>query len=435
MRRTLTTLGVLSASLVATSLVAPHAASVGLDHQSRTAVRAAPAAKPKTFEPDVGVTFNEPTVRGSRKLILDQIINSIRATDAGEQIRVATWYFDNQAASDALIEAAARGVKVQVVVSGHVFTDTWNAVRRALNQDDSDDTFAVKCRGGCRSRTHNMHSKLYMFSRVGTKDHITMVSSSNLTDAAGLRQWNDLLTTGSTRVYDFLARIFDQYTRDKSLRDPFEVKTLGDYRVWVYPVGRRNPQADQLEKVRCHGATGNTGTRDGRTRIRVAVAGWFDSYGQAIADRLRRLSDQGCDVKVVTTLAGRGVNQTLKAPGGRGPVPIRELSWDPDRDGIPNRYLHSKSMAISGVFGDDTSASVVLTGSPNWSTRAAHSEEIWVRLVERPGITRRYLARVDQLFRSPFSSGRVATPADLRQALAAHARVSGQRYPDWLELD
>jgi phosphatidylserine/phosphatidylglycerophosphate/cardiolipin synthase-like enzyme len=262
-----------------------------------------------------------------------------------------------------------------------------------------------------------------------------MISSSNLTDAAGFKQWNDLLTTGSGEVYDFLAPIYDQYTRDRAVKDPFQVKTVGDYRVWVYPVGDRNPQASQLRKVRCHGATGGTGTSDGRTRIRVAVAGWFDAYGQEIADELRRLWDRGCDVKVVTTLAGRGVNQTLKARTGRGPVPIRQLSFDNNGDGVPDRYLHQKSMAVSGVFGSDTSASVVMTGSPNWSSRASRSEELWVRVLDRPGMTRRYLDRVDNLYRSRFSSPRLLTRDDLRQALAVHARVTGQAHPEWLELD
>jgi hypothetical protein len=237
------------------------------------------------------------------------------------------------------------------------------------------------------------------------------------------------------QVVEGLRPAFDEYAKDKPVPEPSEVRTLGDYRVWVYPVDGTNPQADQLEKVRCHGATGGTGTRDGRTRIRIAVAGWFDTYGQEIADRLRVLWDRGCDVRIVTTLAGRGVNQTLKAGTGRGPVPIRQLAWDANGDGIPDKYLHQKSMAISGVFGADTSASVVFTGSPNWSSRAARSEETWVRIVDRPKMTRRYLSHVDQLFRSPFSSARLLTPAQLQRSLVRHARVSGQRYPAWLELD
>jgi phosphatidylserine/phosphatidylglycerophosphate/cardiolipin synthase-like enzyme len=174
----------------------------------------------------------------------------------------------------------------------------------------------------------------------------------------------------------------------------------------------------------------------------VTVAGWFDSYGEDIAKRLRHLWDRGCDVKVVTTLAGRGVNRALKARYGRGPVPQRELSWDRNYDGVPDRYLHQKSIAISGVYDGDTSASVVFTGSPNWSARAARSEEVWMR-VFGPGITQAYLARADRLYNSPYSSARSTTRAELQRRLAAHARTtSGETggtgkvaLPGWLELD
>jgi phosphatidylserine/phosphatidylglycerophosphate/cardiolipin synthase-like enzyme len=191
----------------------------------------------------------------------------------------------------------------------------------------------------------------------------------------------------------------------------------------VFPVDGENPQVNQLRRVKCHGATGAAGTRDGRTKIRVSVAGWFDSYGQAIANQLRRLWDRGCDVKVVTTLAGRGVNQTLKASSGRGPVPIRQLSRDLNGDGVPDRYLHQKSMAISGVFGGDTSAYAVFTGSPNWSSRAAGSDEIWVRVLGRAGITRAYLRHFAHLFAAS-TSGRLTTPGELQRALARQPRVS-----------
>jgi hypothetical protein len=77
---------------------------------------------------------------------------------------------------------------------------------------------------------------------------------------------------------------------------------------------------------------------------------------------------------------------------------------------------------------------VVLTGSPNWSTRAARSEEIWLRLLDRPGTTARYLRHARDLFRSPYASRRVLTPTQLQRSLA-HARGTGQPVPSWLELD
>src|SRR3712207_4168501 len=160
-----------------------------------------------------------------------------------------------------------------------------------------------------------MHSKFYMFSRVHKSRHITMIGSANLTTPAGNRQWNDLVTTKSEKVYRYLAKVFKQYRKDKIRTSPYQVKTLGDYRIWIYPVGDRNPQLNQLEKVRCKGATGRTGTH-GRTKSRIAVAGWFDDYGADIAKRIRKLWDHGCDIRIVTTLTGRGVNRALRDGSG-----------------------------------------------------------------------------------------------------------------------
>jgi phosphatidylserine/phosphatidylglycerophosphate/cardiolipin synthase-like enzyme len=265
-----------------------------------------------------------------------------------------------------------------------------------------------------------------------------MVGSANLTTPAGNRQWNDLVTTRIKSVYRYMTDVFRQYAKDKSVKHPFETATRGDFRFWIYPVGTRNPQLTQLEKVRCKGATGGTGVH-GRTKVRVAVAGWFDAYGERIAKRLRHMWDHGCDVRVVTTLAGRGVNRALGATYGRGPVPQRELSWDRNYDGIPDRYLHQKSVAISGVYAGDHSASVVFTGSPNWSARAARSEEVWMRVLGRKAFTRHYMTRVDRLYSSPLSTARRTTPAQLQRAVAAHARTRGVTgevtLPEWLELD
>ncbi len=441
MRAARTSVGGLLLSLLVTPLLLPEGAAGAPVGTAAPAAVAGPAAraaeKPakKKYVPSSGVTFNDPMRFGGRRTILSKVVRSIEETPEGEKIRIATWNFDDRPAALALLAAKKRGVKVQVVVSGAVANPNWRRLRVGLNRNKDDKSFAVQCTGGCRSRVRIMHSKLYMFSRIHRAEHISMFGSSNLTTPAGNRQWNDLVTTKSERVYDYLARIFDEYTKDKSLKTPYEARTIGDTRIWVYPLGDRNPQVKQLKKVSCKGATGRTGNAAGRTKIRIAVAGWFDSYGGEIAQRLRKLWDKGCDIRIVTTLAGRGVNQTLRQGYGRGPVPIQELTVDRNVDGIPERYLHQKSIAISGVFGNDTSASVVLTGSPNWSTRAARSEELWFRLKDRPGTTQRYIRHVERLYASPISSRELLTPADLQRGLTARRVAGGGGLPDWLELD
>jgi hypothetical protein len=429
MRRTPAVLGLL-VSLCATLLVVPGVVAPG------AATAAGAGGTQPTFEPAFGATFNDPSTPKTGRLILRQVVKSVEATEPGEMVRLSTWSYGDAPTTAALTAAAARGVAVQVIISVVAGAESWDALRTALNKDDDPNTFAMQCSGGCRSRSKIMHEKYVLFSRVGTHENVSMITSSNMTGAARHRQWNDLLTTHSSRMYEFLGKVFDESAKDTPVKDPSRVAMFGHFRVWAFPAkDGANPQLAQLEKVRCHGATQGTGTRDGRTKIRISVAAWFDSYGQAVADRLRLLWDRGCDIRIVTTRAGGGIVRTLRAGDGRGPVPIRRLAYDHNGDGVPERYLHQKSMAISGVFAQDTSASVVLTGSPNWSTRPARSEEILVRTLDRPGLTRRYLQRVNSLFTSDESSDDLLTRAQLDRALARHARVSGTRVPVWLELD
>ena len=156
---------------------------------------------------------------------------------------------------------------------------------------------------------------------------------------------------------------------------------------------------------------------------------------------MRQLWDQGCDVKIITTLAGRGVNQTLKNPRGRGPVPIRQVTYDSNQDGVPERYLHMKNFAVSGVFAGDTSADVVLTGSPNWSSRAQRSDEILIRTIKSRKLARQYIANTNRLFNGPWSHLRTA-PSQKMLARGAAANGTGipnlrtgENVPEWFELN
>ena len=235
-----------------------------------------------------------------------------------------------------------------------------------------------------------------------------MFGSTNLATPAGYRQWIDLVTTDQASLYDYWVQKFDEFAADEALPSPYEVRSFPPYRSTLFPAAPLNPVVDELQRVRCTGATGGTGNAAHRTVIRIAIAGWFDAYGSDIAKRLRQMWDRGCDLKIVTTLAGRGVNRIMRASGGRGPVPMREVTLDTNHDAIPEKYLHLKSLSISGVYAGDTSASVIFTGSPNWSERAQRSDELWVRILDRPGMVRQYRDHVNMLYAKRFAHTRAA---------------------------
>jgi len=368
---------------------------------------AATAPRAGGFTPAEGVLFSNPVGRAPRQ-ILTHVIQTIRSTPPGEKIRIAVWNFDDRPTADALVKAFQRGVTVQLVVAGSVDSASFRSVAAVLNERPHDVSFALKCRGACRSSRKVMHSKIFLFSRAGRARNISMFGSSNLTTPAGNRQWNDLVTVSNQALYDFFTQTFIEYALDTPVDRPYVREDVGRYRVYLYPSGPdENPVFDELGHVECTGALGMPGAR---TRIRIAVAGWFDAYGERIARRVRSLWEQGCDVKIITTLAGRGVNRTLKSARGRGPVPIRQLEEDRNGDGTAERYLHMKAIAITGVFDGDPRAKVVITGSPNWSTTASTSDEVLVRMTKTGGLAATYQRWIDQLYGSPSSHLRGAAP-------------------------
>ena len=262
-------------------------------------------------------------IDGRNRNILARVIIAIRNTAKDEYIRVVVWNYDDRAVTNALLAADRRGVHVQIVVAGSVENPNWARTRAQLNARKDDQSFAVKCKGGCRSRTKVMHAKYVLFSRVHKAKNVSMFGSFNLTTPAGNRQWNDMVTTRNQGLYTALEETFNEYAQDKIINAPYEETDLGKYKVTLFPAFNRNPILDELKKVECQGATGGAGNAKGRTVIRIAIAGWFDAYGTEIAQQLRKLWDRGCDIRIITTLAGRGVNRTMKSPAGRGPVPMR----------------------------------------------------------------------------------------------------------------
>jgi phosphatidylserine/phosphatidylglycerophosphate/cardiolipin synthase-like enzyme len=389
------------------------------------------------WAPPTGVLLSDPMIPGRNRNILARVIKAIRNTAKNEYIRVVVWNYDDRPVTDALLAADRRGVHVQVVVAGSVDNPNFARTRAQLNRNTSDKSFALRCTGGCRARTKIMHSKYILFSRIHKAKNIAMFGSFNLTTPAGNRQWNDMVTTRNFGLYNTLEQTFGEYAQDQELAAPYKVTDLGKYKVTLFPAFNRNPILSELKKVACQGATGNP---QGRTKIRIAIAGWFDAFGNDIARQVRNLWDRGCDIRIITTLAGRGVNQALKNPAGRGPVPIRQLTYDPNADGIPERYLHMKNIAISGVFDGDKSANVIITGSPNWSTRAQKSDEILFRITKANKMVRQYQANTDRLFFGPWSHARTAPSTKMLMRGAAESGEvpnlrTGENVPDWFELD
>lgn len=378
------------------------------------------------YTPPLGAVFSSPLDRNGGREILSQVYRAIYASPKGSTIRLVVWNFADPAITTALIAAHQRGVRVQVVVAESVKNKQWYRIRDALSKNTADRSFAVRCHNACRTDSYVMHAKIFLFSKSGSRQHISMFGSTNLTKAAGNRQWNDQVTTANKGLYEFFVQTFKEYAADRVVSKGNDVYESDRYRVVLWPVPETNPVASALEKVKCHPPKGS-GLANRRTVVRIAIAGWFDEFGLNIARQVRRLWDTGCDLRIVTTLAGRKINRVLKQRYGRGRVPIRQVTVDKNKDRIPERYMHMKSIAVDGTYDGDPRAHMLFTGSPNWSGEARSSDEVWVVVRDARELVKDYIAFTDKMFRSPVAHRRL-------QMLHRPGTMRDRRVQQWYEL-
>ena len=245
---------------------------------------------------------------------------------------------------------------------------------------------------------------MYLFSRAGKARHIVMYSSANATEVAVARQWNDIYTrTNRAKPYNDFIEMFHQMKKDQPVRPAYR-KFVGsrftsEFLPWKGKKAKGDPTLNVLNKIRCKGATGGTGV-NGRTHIRIAQTAILDKRGIKIASPAE--ADVGQRLQHPDRVRPDGEQRPaseVRRPGGRGPIPIRQIAQDWQDDGVYDRYLHMKYMTISGVY-EATSPPSHGNGTANWSG-LTHEERRDHRL--RPGerMRRRHADWVDHLFGNP----------------------------------
>ncbi|WP_343900471.1 phospholipase D-like domain-containing protein [Nocardioides aquaticus] len=359
----------------------------------------APAQAGK-YTPRSGPTFNSATGNGAaQRSIVDKIVKTIRSTPRGAHIQIMTWNYASPTATDALLRAQKRGVKVNVLMAKgnltRVDNPTFKRLRAGLDRgnrgrDKARRSWARTCVQSCRGRGGAAHAKFYLFSQSGRARNVLIQGSANLTTAASSNQWNDVRTTsGSNSGYGFARGVFAQMAKDKPARRPYTSWRGGPDRLAFFPIagrGSADPVAGLLNRVRCRGAAN---TASGRTRILVAPDAMREDRGMALGRKLRRLWVDGCDVRIGYTVMGIDVGRMLRKPSRRGPVPLVHLVRDGNGDGQFDDYFHMKAMTIKGNMGGNRRSTVTLNGSANFSTSAARSDEN-IGISSRQGLTLRY---------------------------------------------
>jgi len=389
--------------IVATALVAV----------SLSGVTAPASATPDHFVPPNGPAFNNPYGKpGEVRRLIRHVNRTIDSVPRGGQIRISAWNVRSGNITNALIRAHRRNVSVQVVmdranwnpVNPNVDASRLHAALKVGNKEraKSKKSFLRRCISSCRGKYGIPHSKFFLFNKVRVKKNkeiktvrwVTMYGSYNATELGATIQWNDLYTVKEQedRYRNFLG-VFDQMAKDKPLRNPVTGFDDGVLATAFYPfVGQGasgDPIMDVLNTVSCTGAA----TTNGMTRIRIAQTAMYGDRGLALARKLAQLRRQGCNIRLVYAMFGNEVLQILRAAR----VPLTHLAYDADYDGLYDRYVHMKSMAISGNVGGNPAAKMTWNGSANWTSVALSSDEV-VGVVRKNGVTNRYMQWIDYMF-------------------------------------
>ena len=399
-----------------------------------TTTTSRPKPAPGHYTPQTGVRYNNPLGdKAARRRILNHLIKTINSVPGRQKIRIASWNFRSDDLADALIRAHNRGVSVRVVIDRLNANDEnpnppFVRLTRALRQHQANRrpsmrSYTRRCVSSCRAGSGIAHVKFFLFSRVAKARDVVMYGSNNATDLAAYGQWNDLYTLNNhSTMYDEFEHVFNQMVRDQGVRQPYLSYHHGKYTSYFYPYRgagtTKDPLLTELGRIVCSGATGGTGT-DGHTKIRIAQTSMHGERGKAIAGRLRQMWERGCDIKIVYAVFGNEVLQILRHTD-RGPVPIKQIAQDHNLDGVYDRYLHMKTMAVSGVYGSDTSSNVTWNGSANWTSVALASDEVVMRIFD-PQVRQTYSAWFDYLFAHPpvFSGKQAVTARSARQSAVA----------------
>lgn len=338
------------------------------------------------WQPEQGGHFNSPWGDRAAKFRIErQIVTAIRHAHRGSYVRIAVYSFDRMNVAKALVDAHRRGVHVQVIHNDHLFTPAMKTLRKALGTNRGRKSWDYICDTGCRSVHGVMHDKIYLFSHTGAARNVVMTGSANLTLNAAVHQFNDLLVQRrAPALTQHLLRLFWQLRRDRTAKPLFRHEELRRYQLWIMPrvrtTAKNDPVMRILDKVTCRGARGATGSH-GRTKVRVSMHSWNGARGAYLARKLRFLYARGCDVRVMWALGGAKVKRVIGKPTPLGRVPRRADGYNTDCDVLQqvDKYSHQKYFTISGRYDGDRSASLVFTGSSNWTAQGISGDEMILR--------------------------------------------------------
>ena len=367
-------------ALAAAPVGRPTSTSPVRSHVSASAT-AGVAPPAETYEPTTGATFNDPTgTEEEQYRIIRHINDLIDHSPPGSVIRIASMTLNQRSTIDALLAAYARGVDVRIILPAAMRAKPGPvSVTAVLGSNKSASSYIFFCTNSCyRSGTSGVHhSKLHLFSQVGTATNVVSTSSGNLDDYMAQRRYNDEYTVvDDTQGYRAAVTYFDGMLRDADGKAAAPTTTSEGITYYFFPRRRANLFGGIFKFVQCTGATGGTGV-NGRTAIRMTTSLW-DRSRLDVAQQLVSLRRKGCNIQI--TAQSYNIDAGIVRMFRDARVSLRYSNSPSMASGS-----HSKYVAISGNFHGKSNATSVYAGSLNL-TAADNSvcDNNMVRITQAP---------------------------------------------------
>lgn len=395
---------------------------------ARTTTRpSAPSLAAASWQPTPGPVFNNPYRKNKRFQIENRVVEAINRTPSGETIRIAAYSLDRVRVAKSLIRAKRRGVDVQLLLNDHQYTKAMVMLRGILGNNATKNNFIYRCKNSCRgAKNSNLHTKFYTFSRTGDATDVVMTGSYNMTLNAVKWQWNDLyVSVNNPGIFSDYINLFNQMRVDYKTYQPSYVMCgrvpasecrpeVDDLYTWVLP-RQANPSADIimdiLRDIKCEYAGPGGGTR--RTSLDISMHTWRGVRGMWLADKVRSMYADGCNIRVNYGLIGWTVKQRLGAPTARGRIPLRSTGYDYNKDKEVDRYTHQKYMIIDGWY-RGAARQLVMSGSSNWSTLGTWSDDN-ITMLQGAATFNKYVANYNVMWRLGYSrNGYTTTMSSFR---------------------
>ena len=336
------------------------------------------AKKLQSQRSELTTLFSEPNDRK----IFKEIIKYINLAASGSKIHMSFYKIDDSKVIAALTLAAKRDVEIHLIVDDSKDNDVIRKQTLAICKG-LDSSCIYTCEGSClgyKYPTTNrgiMHQKFLLFSKLndGSKN-IILQTSSNLYGKSSRRFQDLIIIKNNQKLYndyfhhffvmkneDAKAYIFKQDNKEESIKVYFSPN---------HNFGKKDDIViNILNKVKCNK----------NSMIKVGMA-YFHSSRKNVAKKLISLSEEGCDIKVITGIKW-GSSKYL-SPGDKVIEILKDklIKYE--------TALHSKFIIIDAII-DRKEKKIVLAGTHNLSKTAMHLNDETMLLIENDKVFTDYL--------------------------------------------